>query len=179
MSDATALPTTTADPESLALTGCRLFRRSEIAHLERPVPWIWHGYLARHSLTLLTGQWKIGKTTLLTALLARMGYGSELAGRPVSPGRAEMARDSPGLRRALSPPSGRTRLRRRFATPAASDLRALAVFARCARERPTVHRHRRRWTFGGDVHDRSHATSSTAMPQLPLPSAGRLSSFSW
>src|SRR5206468_12495095 len=98
MSEATTLPTpddgTTPPPtpaddhESLALTGCRLFRRSEIAHLERPVPWIWHGYLARHSLTLLTGQWKIGKTTLLAALLARMGSGGELAGRPVSPGRA-------------------------------------------------------------------------------------------
>jgi hypothetical protein len=98
MSDATALPTIddgatppptpTDDHESLALTGCRLLRRSQIAHLERPVPWIWHGYLARHSLTLLTGQWKIGKTTLLAALLARMGSGGDLAGRPVSPGRA-------------------------------------------------------------------------------------------
>lgn len=96
MSNATALPTTNActpppptptdDPESLALTNCRLYCRSQIAHLDRPVPWIWHGYLARHSLTLLTGQWKIGKTTLLAALLARMGSGGELAGRSVSPG---------------------------------------------------------------------------------------------
>lgn len=52
------------------------------------MPWLWHGYLARHHLTLFTGQWKIGKTTLLAALLARMGGGGEMAGRQVSPGRA-------------------------------------------------------------------------------------------
>ncbi len=76
------------DSEALVLTGCRLFRRSQIAHLDGPVPWVWHGYLARHALTLLTGQWKIGKTTLLAALLARLGAGGVLAGRRVEPGRA-------------------------------------------------------------------------------------------
>src|SRR5262249_36252529 len=50
--------------------------------------WLWDGYVSRFQLTLLTGQWKIGKTTLLAALLARMGAGGELAGRRVSPGRA-------------------------------------------------------------------------------------------
>jgi AAA domain len=76
------------EPELLPMTNCRLFRRSQVAHLDRPVPWVWHGYLSRCQLTLLTGQWKIGKTTLLAALLARMGAGGELAGRRVSPGRA-------------------------------------------------------------------------------------------
>jgi hypothetical protein len=87
----TTLPTPVPPPgggESLALTGCRLFCRSQIAHLDQPVPWLWHGYVARYHLTLLTGQWKIGKTTLLAALLARLGDGGELAGRPVTPGRA-------------------------------------------------------------------------------------------
>jgi RecA-family ATPase len=36
----------------------------------------------------LNGQWKIGKNTLLAALLARLGAGGELAGRRVRPGRA-------------------------------------------------------------------------------------------
>lgn len=88
MSDAPPIPTVHLDEESLVRTSCRLFRPSQIAHLARPVPWLWHGYLARGSLGLLTGQWKMGKTTLLAALLARMGVGGELAGRRVSPGRA-------------------------------------------------------------------------------------------
>jgi hypothetical protein len=76
------------EPEMLVRTACRLHARSQIAHLDQPVPWLWHGYLARHFVTLLTGQWKVGKTTLLTALLARMGAGGTLAGRAVTPGRA-------------------------------------------------------------------------------------------
>src|SRR5262249_13169154 len=39
-------------------------------------------------ITLLAGQWKIGKTALLAALLARLGAGGPLAGRHVRPGRA-------------------------------------------------------------------------------------------
>lgn len=74
--------------EQLAQINCRLFRVSQIAHLAQSVPWLWHGYLARHALTLLTGQWKIGKTTLLAALLARLEAGGNLAGGQVSPGRA-------------------------------------------------------------------------------------------
>jgi hypothetical protein len=38
--------------------------------------------------TLLTSQWKSGKTTLLALLLARMEKGGELAGLPVAAGRA-------------------------------------------------------------------------------------------
>ena len=52
------------------------------------VPWLWRGYLARGSMTLLTGQWKAGKTTLLSVLLARLGAGGMLAGQSVAPGRA-------------------------------------------------------------------------------------------
>ena len=82
------IPDASPTDESLAQTGCRLFRRSQISHLDRPVPWLWHGYVSRCQMTLLTGQWKIGKTTLLAALLARLGSGGTLAGRPVHPGRA-------------------------------------------------------------------------------------------
>ena len=37
--------------------------------------WLWNGYIARGSLTLLTSQWKAGKTTLLSGLLQRLGDG--------------------------------------------------------------------------------------------------------
>lgn len=76
------------DNENLALTNSTLYRRSQIVHLDKPVPWLWYGYIARTQLTLLTGRWKLGKTTLLAALLARMGTGGDLAGQRVTPGRA-------------------------------------------------------------------------------------------
>lgn len=50
--------------------------------------WLVPGYLARRQLTLLTSQWKTGKTTLLANLLARMKAGGELAGLPVTAARA-------------------------------------------------------------------------------------------
>jgi hypothetical protein len=50
--------------------------------------WLWDGYLAPRRLTLLTGQCKAGKTTLLSVLLSRMATGGTLAGRVVRPGRA-------------------------------------------------------------------------------------------
>ncbi len=50
--------------------------------------WLWHGYLAAGNVTLLTSQWKSGKTTLLAVLLARMATGGHLAGLAVKPARA-------------------------------------------------------------------------------------------
>src|SRR6266849_6801121 len=50
--------------------------------------WLWYGYLAAGKTTLLTSQWKSGKTTLISVLLARMAKGGELAGLPVTAGRA-------------------------------------------------------------------------------------------
>jgi hypothetical protein len=52
------------------------------------LPWLWHGYLAPGNITLLTSQWKTGKTTLVSVLLARMQGGGPLGGGPVLPGRA-------------------------------------------------------------------------------------------
>jgi RecA-family ATPase len=49
--------------------------------------WLWHGFLARGNFTLLTGQWKGGKTTLLAMLLARRHTGGALAGLAVQPGK--------------------------------------------------------------------------------------------
>jgi hypothetical protein len=51
-------------------------------------PWLWHGYLAKGATTLLTSQWKAGKTTLASVLLARLKTGGTLAGRNLTPARA-------------------------------------------------------------------------------------------
>src|SRR5262245_53829230 len=50
--------------------------------------WLWQGYLAAGGVTLLTSQWKAGKTTLASVLLARMKSGGLLAGLPVTAGKA-------------------------------------------------------------------------------------------
>jgi hypothetical protein len=59
--------------------------------------WLWYGYLARGNITLLTSQWKTGKTTLLALLLARRERGGELAGRAVAPGRTVVVSEEPPL----------------------------------------------------------------------------------
>jgi hypothetical protein len=53
-----------------------------------PLAWLWHGYLGPGKVTLLTSQWKSGKTTLLALLLARMQQGGHLAGLAVAPAKA-------------------------------------------------------------------------------------------
>src|SRR2546427_417676 len=40
------------------------------------MPWLWHGLLAPGNLTLLTSQWKSGKTPLLSGLLAGRDEGN-------------------------------------------------------------------------------------------------------
>ncbi|HEX3147730.1 MAG TPA: AAA family ATPase [Gemmataceae bacterium] len=50
------------------------------------VNWLWHGILAPGCITLLTSQWKTGKSTLLAILLATMQSGQPLAGLAVRPG---------------------------------------------------------------------------------------------
>jgi hypothetical protein len=52
-----------------------------------PTSWLWDGYLAHDNITLLTSQWKSGKTTLLSVLLARREAGGHIAGRAVVAGR--------------------------------------------------------------------------------------------
>jgi hypothetical protein len=50
--------------------------------------WVLEGYLAPANVSVLTSQWKAGKTTLLSVLLARMHSGGALAGFQVTPGKA-------------------------------------------------------------------------------------------
>jgi hypothetical protein len=60
--------------------------------LTEPTPtaadWLWHGYLRAGEITLLTSQWKTGKTTLLHGLLRALGSGLPFLDRPVRVGRS-------------------------------------------------------------------------------------------
>jgi hypothetical protein len=56
--------------------------------VESPLTWVWQGFLTPAHITLLTAQWKLGKTTLLAVLLSRLKTGGTLAGRAVAPGKA-------------------------------------------------------------------------------------------
>jgi AAA domain len=58
------------------------------ADQQAPVDWLWHGFLARGNVTLLTSLWKAGKTTLVSLLLARRKAGGILAGLAVKPGKS-------------------------------------------------------------------------------------------
>jgi hypothetical protein len=60
---------------------------SDVTPARRDVAWLWDGYLAPHNITLLVSQWKSGKTTLLSALLARRVTGGTFCGRALKPGR--------------------------------------------------------------------------------------------
>src|SRR5947209_62127 len=66
----------------------RLLSVADLGSGGPPVTWLWDGYLAHGSITLLMSQWKAGKTTLLSLLLARMKTGGNLAGRAVAKARA-------------------------------------------------------------------------------------------
>jgi hypothetical protein len=50
-----------------------------------PTRWLWDGYLARGAITLLTGRWKTGKTTLLAGLLRSLAAGEPFLGRACVP----------------------------------------------------------------------------------------------
>src|SRR5438045_9789659 len=68
--------------------------QASVSHLD----WLWQGYLAPGNVTLLTSQWKAGKTTLLALLLDRMKSGGTLAGLRVRPGKAlVVSEESPSM----------------------------------------------------------------------------------
>jgi hypothetical protein len=54
---------------------------------EAPTDWIWQGLIKPGNLTLLTSQWKAGKTTLLSILLSMRVAGGMLGGLAVKPGK--------------------------------------------------------------------------------------------
>src|SRR3954447_10780954 len=90
--------------------------------------WLWQGYVAPGNVTLLTSQWKAGKTTLLSILLDRMKAGGTLAGRP---GRGRL-RGEPGPL-ALAQPEVRLRRAHLLAVPALPQQAAPGAVAGPAR----------------------------------------------
>jgi hypothetical protein len=62
------------------------------------VSWLWDGYLARGHITLLTSQWKSGKTTLVAVLLSKLKGGGTLAGQAVRPCNAAVISEEPAVR---------------------------------------------------------------------------------
>src|SRR5262245_8344204 len=71
------------------------FWGADLDRLATPISWLWQGYLATGNVTLLTSQWKSGKTTLVSILLSRLREGGVLAGLPVAPGRAAVLSEEP------------------------------------------------------------------------------------
>jgi hypothetical protein len=72
--------------------------------------WLWHGYLAEGNVTLLTSQWKSGKTTLLSVLLSKLKAGGTLGGLAVRAGTAAVVSEEHAgiwLRRSQSLDFGR------------------------------------------------------------------------
>jgi hypothetical protein len=65
------------------------------ASAPQPADWLWHGFVAGGNLTLLTSQWKAGKTTLLSLLLSRRKQGGQLAGLAVKPGKSVVVSEEP------------------------------------------------------------------------------------
>ena len=57
--------------------------------------WLWDGYLAGGMVTLFTNRWKMGKTTLISFLLAKLKSGGTLADAAVMPGKAIVVSEEP------------------------------------------------------------------------------------
>jgi hypothetical protein len=57
-----------------------------LAKADQEPDWIWQGLVAPRHITLLTGLWKAGKTTLLAHLLHHRRQGGTLLGQTVTPG---------------------------------------------------------------------------------------------
>ena len=67
----------------------QLMTEDDIRNPRSPdVGWLWEGILKPHNITLLTAQWKSGKTTLVSVLLSKLHGAEQFIGRPIRPGRA-------------------------------------------------------------------------------------------
>src|SRR5947209_11175184 len=67
----------------------------ELSAASENIAWLWQGYLAPGNVTLLTSQWKAGKTTLLSVLLSQLRKGGDVAGLAVTPGKAVVISEEP------------------------------------------------------------------------------------
>jgi hypothetical protein len=86
------LPTSSAAPSADAKTLLAPYHPFTIEDLRaaanQKIIWMWDGYLAAGGITLLTGMWKGGKTTLIAVLLDRLRNGGMIGGKAVRAGRA-------------------------------------------------------------------------------------------
>lgn len=76
-------PARPAPPSERAGNEFTLTALGELGPSESP-DWIWPGYVARGGVTLLTGLWKAGKTTLLGHLLRDLPLGTGLVDVPMN-----------------------------------------------------------------------------------------------
>jgi hypothetical protein len=74
----------------------RIVSIADLGPAEEP-DWVWPGYLARGAVTLLTGGWKGGKTTLLKFLFRDLTTGGTLAPVPMDAPVLIVSEESPGL----------------------------------------------------------------------------------
>src|SRR5262249_24746943 len=56
---------------------------SRVKRVTEEAKWVWHGYLARSSITLFSALWKAGKTTLLAHLLRALAGPGRFCGLAV------------------------------------------------------------------------------------------------
>jgi hypothetical protein len=68
---------------------------SELKLGDPDADWLWHGFVARHSITLLSSLWKTGKTTLLAHLLKSFEGGGLFCGRTVRPAKVLYITEEP------------------------------------------------------------------------------------
>jgi len=57
--------------------------------------WLWHGFFAKHSVTLLSSYWKAGKTTLVAHLLKTFECGGVFCSRTVQPAKVLYVSEEP------------------------------------------------------------------------------------
>lgn len=113
---------------------------ADLGPAEEP-DWLWRGYLARGAVTLLTGLWKAGKTTLLGHLLRDLYRGSGLVDMPLDAPTLYVSEEPLPLwaerRDRLGLPDSIYFLQRKtFARPDASEwLRLVSFIATQVRER--------------------------------------------
>jgi hypothetical protein len=76
--------TANAESDTAEIVRIPASRLVAVAHAEQ---WLWRGYMAKGSVTLLTAYWKAGKTVLLAHLLRALEKGGQFCGQEVTPGR--------------------------------------------------------------------------------------------
>src|SRR5438128_579200 len=71
------------------------FWGDRLGQCEPAACWLWDGYLGPGQITLLTSQWKSGKTTLMSILLSQLHTGGMLADLPVAAAKAAVFSEEP------------------------------------------------------------------------------------